>query len=495
MSAAISIEQLSYTYAPGAPRALDALSAQLRSGELTLIVGKSGSGKTTLVRCINGLIPQRYKGGTLQGHLRYFDEDLSALSLAQRARRIGTVMQEPDKQIVATRVFDEIAFGPENLGLPRAEILARVHEAVAQLHLAHLLERETHTLSAGELQRVAIAGVIAMRPRVLLLDEPLASLDPPAAHQALRLFRQMASAGLAVVMVEHRVREALAFAPDRCLMLEQGRLVFDGDCAAFGAHYSSPLPARPPHTPPPQNGRVLLALENVFFQYPNTTRPQLNGVSLTVREGEIVALVGANGAGKSTLCRLAVGLVRPQAGRVWVDGEDAARLTVAQIARKVGYVFQNPSTMLFAENITEELRFGPRNVGLDAAATARAVEQALALVGLEQLDRSRSPFSLSFGQQKRLALAAVLAMQPALLILDEPSAGLDEATAEALLARLAQRDPVPQAMVMVTHDMQLARRFATRAIVIHEGEILADGPAGVVLDQPELLRRAQLLAP
>ncbi|MCX7938406.1 MAG: energy-coupling factor ABC transporter ATP-binding protein, partial [Thermoflexales bacterium] len=174
-------------------------------------------------------------------------------------------------------------------------------------------------------------------------------------------------------------------------------------------------------------------------------------------------------------------------------GEDAARLSTAQIAQRVGYVFQNPTAMLFAENLAEELRFGPRNVGFDAATTSRAVADALATVGLEALDLSRSPFSLSFGQQRRLAIAAVLAMQPSVLILDEPTAGLDEESAEALMARLAQLEPAPRAMVVITHDVQLAWRFATRVVLLRAGAVIADGPTEVVLNQPALLREAQLL--
>ncbi|MCS7088982.1 MAG: energy-coupling factor ABC transporter ATP-binding protein [Thermoflexales bacterium] len=496
VSDAITVTQLSYTYANQITPALAEISARLRAGELTLIVGRSGSGKTTLARCINGLIPHSYKGGTLKGQLRYFDEDLSALSLAQRAQRIGTVMQDPDKQIVATRVFDEIAFGLENLGLPREAIVERVHAVAAQLRIAHLLERKTHTLSGGELQRVAIASVVAMQPRVLLLDEPLASLDPPAAHQALGLFRLLTQRGMAVVMIEHRVREALALAPEHCLVLDQGRLTFDSSGSAFALQQRRRSDEAALDRAPRRRhgqGRPLLVWHDVTFKYPDSARPQVDRVNIAVHEGEIVALLGANGAGKSTLCRLAIGLLRPQQGRVLVEGEDAARLSTAQIAQRVGYVFQNPTAMLFAENLAEELRFGPRNVGFDAATTSRAVADALATVGLEALDLSRSPFSLSFGQQRRLAIAAVLAMQPSVLILDEPTAGLDEESAEALMARLAQLEPAPRAMVVITHDVRLAWRFATRVVLLRAGAVIADGPTEVVLNQPALLREAQLL--
>lgn len=488
----ICAAHLTYTYARRDERSLDDLTVELRAGELTLVAGRSGSGKTTLARCINGLIPHSYRGGLLEGSLSIFGEDSSALSLAQRATRVGTLLQDPDKQVVATRVYDEIAFGPENLGLPREVIRERVNEVAARLRIAHLLDRETHTLSEGELQRVAIAGAVAMRPRALLLDEPLAALDPPSAWEALRLFRRLADEGMAVVMIEHRLREALRAHPQHCVELSQGKVVFDGDLKAFSARRAQPKPSpvRPPVTP---GERVVLEFSNVSFRYPGTARQQLSQVSLVVREGEVIALMGANGAGKSTLCRMAIGLIRPQQGSVMLDGRDARALTVAQIARQVGYVFQNPLAMLFAPTIAEELSFGPRNVGMSEPEVRAAVAQALATVGLSELSLERSPFGLSFGQQKRLAIASVLAMRPQVLILDEPTAGLDEDGAEAMLAQLLVAVQRPQAVIFVTHDLALARRFATRVVLLAEGRIIADGAPKDVLSDVAALARARLL--
>jgi len=486
--------KLNYTYAGRDAPALHGVSLTCRAGEITLIVGQSGSGKTTLARCINGLIPHSYKSGTLHGEVCCGGQPVGRLSLAQLARRIGTVMQDPDRQVVATRVFYDIAFGPENLGLSTDEIRARVYEAAAQLHITHLLERDTHTLSGGELQKVVIAGALAMRPQALLLDEPLSSLDPPSARDALMVFRRLADAGLAVVMIEHRVREALQVNPEHAIALQRGDVAFDGDIAGLRAwlrakHNGHAL-NQPAQHPINASGEVLLAFNDVSFAYLGARQSQLRNTSLEVRAGDVLALIGPNGAGKSTLCKMAVGLVRPQSGQVLVCGQDAARMTTAQLVRSAGYVFQNPAAMLFANTLREELSFGPRNLGLSEAQTAKLIERALAVVGLGHLSFEQSPFSLSFGQQKRVAVAGVLAMQPRVLILDEPTAGLDDDTAEDVLTRLLSAQDGPEAIIMVTHDLRLARRFATRVALVVASQVVADGAPEAILTDAGLMEQA-----
>ncbi len=490
----IEISSLSYTYANRSAPALRDVSLTCRAGEITLIAGKSGSGKSTLVRCINGLIPHAYKNGTLAGEIRCFGESTIGMSLARLAQRIGTVLQDPDKQIVATKVFNEIAFGLENLGLPREEILDRVDDAARAMRIAHLLQRDTNALSGGEQQKVVIAAVLAMQPKVLLLDEPLASLDPPSAQEALRAFRRLADAGVTVVMVEHRVPDALRARPEQCVELAAGEVVFAGDADAFWQRQPArqPMPKTRGAERGAQPGNALLAFDVARFTYPHTAEPQVRDVSLEVREGDVLALMGANGAGKSTLCRLAIGLLRPSAGRVIVDGADAAGMTVAQIVRKVGYVFQQPAAMLFANTLDDELHFGPRNIGMREPQITPAIEAAMRVVGLDDIPLDRSPFGLSHGQQKRVALAAVLAMQPQALILDEPTAGLDDETAAEMMQRLLSSPHAPKAIILVTHDLRLAQRAANRVVLLAEGEIVADGAPESVLNNEGALARARL---
>jgi energy-coupling factor transport system ATP-binding protein len=401
-------------------------------------------------------------------------------------------MQDPDKQIVATRVSGEIAFGPENLGLSRDDIRTRVIEAARHMRIEHLLERETHSLSGGEQQRAVIAATLAMRPRALLLDEPLASLDPPSAREALDEFRRLADDGIAVIMVEHRVNDALRARPERCVELSEGAIVFQGDAPAYRAWRADRRlddPSAHASQRKAANAEPLLSFHDVHFSYPGAQRSQVAGVDLDIRQGDVAALIGPNGAGKSTLCKLAIGVLRPSRGAIDVGGRDAAELTVAQIVRAVGYIFQNPASMLFASTIGDELSFGPRNVGQSEADIQRSITEVMAIVGLPEMSLTQSPFALSFGQQKRVALASVLAMRPRVLILDEPTAGLDDGTAEDLLTRLLASDGAPEAVVMVTHDLALARRFANRLVLMSGGAIVADGAPADVLDDAAVMGR------
>ncbi len=487
----VVVTDLSYTYAQRELPSLDQVNLSVAAGEIALILGKSGSGKTTLTRCINGLIPHVYTDGTLKGEVRCGGEVVARSSLARLARRVGTVLQDTEKQIVASRVFNEIAFGMENLGMPRDEIIERVHEAARWLDIEHLLPRDTLTLSGGEQQKVVIAATLAMRPSVLLLDEPLASLDPPAAREALALFRRLADAGVAVLIVEHRAREVLRIRPHRLVRMESGRIAFQGaptDCVEASPDRTPITHHLPPRDP---SGELLAELQHVTFAYEGSARPQLDDVSLQIRAGDVIALIGPNGAGKSTLCRHFIGLARPQRGSVRVVGWDTAQCSVAQLASQVGYVFQHPGMMLFANTLREELSFGPRNVGMPMDRIEANIAQALETVDLAGVPLDQSPFAFSFGQQKRIALASVLAMQPRILIMDEPTAGLDEQTAVEMMQRLFSSPRRPQAIIMVTHDLALAERFANRVILFSAGRIVADGDPQHVL-QPEILERGGL---
>ncbi len=481
----IDVVNLSCAYSDQRP-VLRNVSAQFKSGELAFVAGASGSGKTTLMRCINGLIPHRYPDGALAGGVTLDDQSVASLSLLQVSRRVGTVQQNPERQIVATDVEDELAFGLENLALPRAEILARIASAADRLGIAGLVGRKTFSLSGGEKQKVAIAGVLAMAPQAILLDEPLASLDPASAREAMALFRGLADEGAAVVVVEHRHANVLAARPDHCLMLTDGAVTFDGSVGGFP---SPAAIAKRPIRPADPAGQPLIGLEEVSFRHGRGERV-LRDVSFTVRKGDVIALLGANGAGKSTLCRHFIGLHRPTSGRVRIGGADATSLTVAQIAQRVGYVFQNPGVMLFAPTVREELEFGPKNVGQDPASIARNIVRAAEAVNLaDRMDSS--PFALSFGQQKRVSMACVIAMGTRVMVLDEPTAGQDIENVFRLMDELTQANTF-DALIFATHDTRLARAYANRAVVMSAGQIVADAPPDVVLDDEALLTRCRL---
>lgn len=488
----IIAKNLTYAYAGAKQPALKNASVELRAGELTFIAGQSGSGKSTLLRCINGLIPRRYGAGKLSGSVWMDGRDIAPLNLAQISRLAGTVMQNPERQLVSSQVMDDVAFGLENLGLPRGEIMARVGSAAERMNIAHLLERKTFSLSGGEKQKVAIAGALAMNPGALLLDEPLASLDPASAREAMRAFRALADEGVAVVVVEHRQETVLAANPEHCIVLAQGEVAYDGDARGFPR---APAPARRPIAPASAHAKSLIEARDVTFAHPNAA-PVLRNIHLHVRAGDVVALLGANGAGKSTLCRHFVGLNRPASGKVFLGDEDTAGMTVAQMARRVGYVFQNPGAMLFAPTLREELAFGPKNLGLPPDVIERNVAHAAQVAGLaDRLDDS--PFALSQGQQKRVSVACVLAMRvPGItgrvMALDEPTAGQDSANILRLMDELTTREGF-DGLVFATHDLELARAYANRAVVMSGGEIVADGePSAVLSDQP-LLQKCRLV--
>ncbi len=513
MAATLEVRDLTFCYAARPQPAVQAVSFSVEAGEMVLMAGPSGCGKSTLLRTLNGLIPRSYKG-ELQGLIRIDGHDPRTWPLAQLSQQVGTLLQDPERQIVAADVLHDVAFGLENLGWPRSRILERVEEVMHALGIAHLRDRPTFQLSGGEKQRVALAGVLAMAPRILLLDEPLASLDPQSVQDALALFRRLRQDGHTVVLVEHRVEDALKAGPDRVLYLEEGRLAFDGEPEAFFERVDPtavkvPFPvwlrrwpacsARrgpdveiPPASP---SAPPLVVFEDVSFGYgdgPDVVR----GVQAEIRKGDSLAILGPNGAGKTTLLKLAMGLLKPRRGRVWVGGKTTRDQTVAEIARTIGYVFQSPSHMLFAPTVWEEVAFGPRNLGRSPDQVEADVRWALELVGL--LDQARSsPWALSFGQQKRVTIASVLSMRSRILVMDEPTAGQDYRAYMRLMDAIAAIAFGPSravdALVFITHDLDLALSFANRIWVVADGRLIADGPPEVVLSDPEVMRQGRLV--
>jgi energy-coupling factor transport system ATP-binding protein len=504
-SSILHIDQVRFRYRRGTEPSLRDLSCTLAPGELLLVAGGSGSGKSTLLRCINGLIPRSYTGD-FTGKILLQGQAVADMTMAQLAVSVGTLLQDPERQIVASTAERQVAFGPENLGWPKERIRQAVTATLERLGLAHLAERETQQLSGGERQKVALAGVLVMEPPLLLLDEPLASLDPASAREALTTFRALAQEGHALILVEHRVEDTLFAQPDRALYLQDGQVTYTGDVPGFiefadprevklpfeaslaRLHQGVDVPPLPAARPTP--GDPLLEFEEVVFGYEG--RPAiLQGVSLTIHQGEVVAILGPNGAGKSTLLRHAIGLLKPQQGRVWVGGIDARQMTTAQLARTIGYVFQSPSHMLFAPTVREEVAFGPRNLGRSKAEIETVLPEALANARLA-VPLDSAPLALSFGQQKRLSIAAVLGMQPRVLVLDEPTAGQDHANTVGLMNMIGGLEGL-EATVLITHDLDLALSYATRIVLMYEGQIVADGPPEEVLSNRALLERCRIV--
>lgn len=529
-NAIVTLERVSYCYPQGAQSAerrgwaLRDLSLQIGEGELFLVVGPSGAGKSTLLRCLNGLVPHFY-GGRLSGRITVAGHDPVALGPQGMSRVVGMVFQDPETQFVADRVEDELAFGLENQALPPALMRKRVEEALDQLTIAHLRGRHISTLSGGEKQRTVIAAVLTMHPEVLVLDEPTSQLDPQSAEEVLVALRRLnEDLGLTVVLAEHRLERVVQFV-DRMLYLpadggaplvgspqevmaqvplapplvalgqalgwrplpltvKQARRFVPrtADSVARSAAAEAATLARAPQTDPGPKEPAVTAIQ-VSYRYQGG-QEAVRKVSLTVYRGEIVALMGRNGSGKTTLLKLLAGLLRPGEGSVVVypgppaPAMDTRRYEPYQMARAVGYVPQSPGALLFKDTVAEELAFTRQAQGLPA--DPEADRALLAQLGLA--DKAEAyPRNLSAGERQRAALAAVLVARPPLLLLDEPTRGLDYQQKEALARLLQGLRSQGHAVLLATHDVELAARCADRVVLMGAGEIVVEGPTRQVM--------------
>lgn len=490
---AISYTGVSFGY-PDGPLALDAVDLEVQAGEILLVVGSSGSGKSTLLRAANGLVPHS-TGGRFSGEVVAFGRSTRSHKPRELADVVGFVHQDPEAQFVVDRVEADVAFVLENLGLPDEAMRRRVEEVLDALGIAHLRDRNPATLSGGERQRAAIAGALAAAPHALVLDEPTSQLDPQGAEDVFAaLGRLNADLGTTVLFAEHRLERAAPLA-DRAIRMSGGRITASpAPTGTVLAHYPGapsvtrlgrllgwdpppltvrearalavamdhrpePVPDRPTAVAP---GEMLLQAQGIGVALDR--RPVLHGIDVEISRGEVVALLGRNGAGKSTLLRILGGLLAPDAGRV------DARPTTA-------YVPQDPNAMLFAATVRAEVSETLRLLG---RRDDGAVERWLDALGLEEL-ADLHPRSLSGGQRQRVAIAAVAVGGAELLLLDEPTRGMDAASRHALERAIAHHALGGGAVVLATHDVELAARCATQAIVLGDGEIVASGPARDVL--------------
>lgn len=499
--------------------ALDDVTLEVCRGERVCVLGANGSGKSTLASVICGLLAPDEGDVELAGHAVCTGgvPDLAAYRDARR--QLGLVFQNPDDQIVTSVVADDVAFGPENLGVPRAQIAVRVARELRRVAMEKYAHADPSRLSGGQRQRVCIAGALAMEPAVLVLDEPSSLLDVRGRAAIMRVMGRLAAAGATLVHVTHFMDEALA--ADRVVVMQRGHVALEGtpdevfatknaqviealglempfearlaaalraDAADGGAIAAPGAPSdEKPAAPAPAAEPPAILARDLGFSY-GPGAQALDGVSLEVPVRATTAIVGQTGSGKSTLLRLLCGLEAADAGSLTVCGINAAtKRGRCQVRRAVGYVMQHPERQLFAQTVAEDVAFGPRNQGLSAAEVERRVAHALDLVGLADR-RDASPFELSGGQQRLAAIAGVLAMEPELLVLDEPTAGLDprgRARLRALMADLAAHGVT---LLQVTHSMEDAAR-ADHVVVLDQSHVLATGtPAEVFCpaNEPQL---------
>lgn len=505
----IRFDDVTLTYAGAARPALRNVDLDIPEGEMVLVMGRTGSGKSTLLRSINGLVPH-FSGGTLRGRVVVDGRDTATHRPRDLADVVGFVGQDPLAGFVTDNVEDELAYGMESLGVPPATMRRRVEETLDLLGLADLRGRPLAHLSGGQQQRVAIGSVLTTHPRILVLDEPTSALDPLAAEDVLATLQRLVhDLGLTVVLAEHRLERVVQYV-DRIVHVPGGDLpVVDGDPATVLATTPiappvvelgravgwAPLPltvrdarrqsvslreclarTAPPAHQPRALGAEVASLRNLVAGF--ARQPVLKGVDLVVREGEVVALMGRNGAGKSTLLRTLVGLHKPSSGKV--------------SASQVGLVPQVPSDLLYAATVAAECTTSDRDAGVAAGTTRRLLDELGP--GIED---NHHPRDLSEGQKLALALAIVLAQEPRLLLLDEPTRGLDYVAKRQLVTVLRRLADAGHGVVLATHDVELVAEVASRVLILADGDIVADGPApDIVVSSPAFAPQvAKVMAP
>lgn len=509
MVAVATLEDVRYQYPGAAGATLDGVSWDLDEGVFALLVGKSGSGKSTLLRCFNGLVPH-FTGGRFGGDVRIGPWNTRTTSPRDLAGDVGFVFQDPETQMLTDRVDDEIAFGLEQQGVPPMLMRKRVEEMLDLLGIVHLRRRSPATLSGGERQRVAIAAALSTHPRLLVLDEPTSQLDPWGAEEVLTaLTRFNEDLGLSILLAEHRLERVLVHA-DTVRVLEDQRVSFDGTPAelarfldadalppvtvlarklgwenlpltvkAARQHPQLPaLRARLRDTPAdnhiPAKGSPIVELQGASIALNRI--PVIRNTSLTIREGEFVALMGRNGSGKTTLLRALLGFQELDSGKVVVNGRDHTGKRVHDLGGIIGYVPQQPGALFFHERLIDELHFTARLRGQDQANLPSLLDR----LGLA-FAAERHPRDLSGGERQRAALATVLAGNPRVLMLDEPTRGMDPWHRRQLIDVLKQVQADGVAIVMATHDVELVAGAADRVVMLGDGSIVADGPPEDVL--------------
>lgn len=514
----ILVESLSYSYPHSLSErkreAISGVSLEIKRGERVVLTGPSGSGKSTLIKAFIGLIPHSGKG-KVNGRVLVNGLDTSETSVQELSKTVGFVFQDPDYQIVSSEVDSEIAFGPEQSGVSPGEIEERIAGVSAVLNISHLRGREVSELSWGERQKVAIASVLVMDPEVIVLDEPLSGLDTASAASLLQNLKDVSfSRNIAVVIVEHRL-DLLAGFMDRVIVMDDGRVVYDGHAddlsvsavsSVFGegelhlpdgngangwtvSSGDSGFNARDPGRTgygdiSGSSGRSdispVLEAVDLEFTYPHSKKPALKCVNASFYPGEAVFLCGPNGSGKSTFIKHLNGLLKPDSGYVRLFGEDIAGRTVSENAHYVALLGQHADYQLFEETIEAEISFGPRNLGIDKRAIDNSVDETMKLMNITHLGRKSRPLKLSMGEKQRVAMAGHMVMDTPIVVLDEPTLGLDKVLKAHLASTIndlkgkgeAKGKDKGKTFIIITHDMEFARFCADRYLRFENGSLV-----------------------
>ncbi len=527
----IRFDNVSFTYVGSHTPALKDINLEIKTGEIVLISGPAGSGKTTLCSCINGLIPHFHEG-ELHGDVTVGPYNTRNVRVGGLASLVGMVFQDPESQLVTNSVADEVAFGPENLGIAREEIHLRVAEALKATRMSGYEEREPHSLSGGEQQACVIAATYAMQPEIYVMDEPLANLDPSGRAQVLDLVVNMArQRGKTLIIVEHALEEIILLV-SRIIIMDQGKIVRDGSVEeVLAAGDIKSVFMRPPivrlaeeislktfplhpeklvqqihnQFKPVQlktriekersNGHkeTLIELQNVTYCYEKGMNA-LYDVSLTISSGEFIALMGRNGSGKTTLVSHLIALLQPEKGKVIVAGNDTSTTPTHILARDVGFCFQNPNHQIVSFNVKDEMTFGLKAHNVDPAEYEDRIREALEIVNMQgYLDAEI--FDLGKGQKQRIALASVLTLKPRILVVDEPTTGQDPEMSLDIFEIIKKLNRAGTTVIAITHNVDLAALYARRAVVLNRGRVSFDGDIQDLLLDEDLMRANSLELP
>ena len=534
MEPIISFDHFGFQYTAQAEPTLYDISLDIRKGEKVLICGPSGCGKSTLAHCVNGLIPNSYPGKTT-GTLTVGGQNAENLSLFDLSKVVGTVLQDSDGQFIGLTVAEDMAFALENDCMDQKDMKALVDRVAQLVGVSGVLGHAPYEISGGQKQRVALGGVMVSGVDVLLFDEPLANLDPAAGKKAVELIDEIQKrTGCAVIIIEHRLEDVLHCPVDRVVLMGEGRILFDGDpdsllCSDLlqksgireplyvtALKYAgvpldreqrlSYLPElrlteedrrrvadwffAQPEPKGEKAKKELLRAENIDFTYEGGHHA-LKGISASIAEGEMLSIVGTNGAGKSTFSKVLCGFEIPQKGTLTLSGEDLSAYSIKERADRIGYVMQNPNQMISKTGIFDEVALGLRNRGVPEEEVKPRVEKALKTCGLYPF-RNWPVSALSYGQKKRVTIASILVLEPKIILLDEPTAGQDLYHYTQIMDFLAELNRSGTTVVLITHDMHLMLEYTPRAIVFHDGHVIADTSAAEVLNSPEIVETAHL---
>jgi len=542
MTDVIEVRNLRYTYAGSEDLVLKGIDLAVRKGEIVGVMGPTGAGKTTLCLALSGLAPHSI-GGKIEGEVVISGMKTTEHEYADVAGKIGIVFQDPETQLFGMEVEEDVALRLVNMELPEKEIEERVKSALHMVRLDGFEKRFPYSLSGGEKQRVAIAGALAANPEILILDEPTSELDPIGKREvfdAIKALRELRET--TIVVVEHNSDE-LARIADRILVMKEGKVVLDGeardvfsrvgdlgvripDVVQLGnllrtrdewTEYDYPLTVEDAShilstiiqkqkyasttseigTPEIEREEPIIEVKDLWYVYGRGTEEEttaLRELNLEIYQEDFIAVIGQNGSGKTTLAKHFNGLLKPTRGSVIVAGLDTKKIPATKLAEIVGYCFQNPDHQIFNTKVWDEIAFGPRNLFLTEKEIRDRVSESLQEVGLRGYD-NRNPFFLGKGERQKVAVASVLAMYPKVLVIDEPSTGMDWKDSISMMELVKKMNETGKTVIFITHDMNLVARYARRVIVMAEGKVLIDGPTRWVFSQEEMLRKAFIRQP